>query len=73
MRPPEGAIFQTKKRKDNRLGAAEGRALVAVRKEALGREARDGNHGPIPEDGRGCKARRHGGHAHALMGGLHLG
>ncbi len=52
---------------------AEGAALVAVCKEALGREARDGNHGPVPEDGRGCKACGHGGHTHALVRGLHLG
>ena len=39
------------------LGAAEGRALVAVCKEAFRRQARDGDHGPVPEDGRGRKAR----------------
>ena len=47
-------------------------SLGAVFQEALGREARNGDHGPIPEHGRGRKARRHGRHAHALVRGRHL-
>ncbi len=48
-------------------------ALSAVFKEALGREAGNGKHGPVPEDGRRGKARGDGGDAHALVRGRHLG
>ena len=52
--------------------SCRGGALCSVLQEASGSEAGHGDHGPVPEEGRGGEARRHRGHAHRLEGGLHL-